>query len=538
VSNQPGDPSPLGSGEPGDLSAILPTGTLGSDPEPAFRAAPPDYRARHEAPAGVVPSNVPRAVPVRSALAHLLRTASASLDARALAEQEDLAPVDGDERDPAVADAGPPGPTGSSGTDTADTTTSEPTDAPAAPVAGPSGSERHLAVRITSATGASPLVVHDDGLGLTAAQVRRLVFDTEADLESSPTGLSVDDLVQLEGVTAMVRACLRVAETVELRSRSALEADAPTMRAVINRAGSSRISTAGEPLEAPGTEVRLHLDAEHRDFVLAGGACEIVSDLAQQLSVPVEVDGTPLALPGPLWNLLPAERDAWCADLIGAVPIAVLPLGLGPHGTRAVAVVPPTPMPATRAGGHRIHVDDVLVPDRRARLVPPWAAFCTVVLDAGLLPLTSEGDGLAYGAALDAVGEHVARGLLVQLVLLADLEPERFAAMAEVHHEALLAAAIEHPDVMDLVRGVVTLPTTLGPRTLDDLCRADGPVPYAGVDTWSAVSGVAARDGVLVVDARLGVVARFLESLGEGGPTVAALRPEDLAGFGVALHAA
>ncbi len=494
--NLPGDHSPLGPDEQSRLSPVLPARALDDPREPTSRPEASDYRARHEAPGGVAPSNVPRAVPVRSALAHLLRTASASLDARAVHESE------ADPQDEAADEAPRPA--------------------------------SHLAVRITSATGASPLVVQDDGLGMSAQQVRRLVFDTEADLDAAPTGLSVDDLVQLEGVVAMLRACLRVAETVEVRSRSALTEDAPTMRAVINRAGSSRISTAGEPLDAPGTEVRLHLDPDHREFVLAGGSEQIVRDLAQQLAVRLEVDGAPLDLPGPLWHLLPAERDAWCADLIGAVPIAVLPLGLGPHGTRAVAVVPPTPMPATRAGGHRIHVDDVLVPDRRARLVPPWAAFCTVVLDAGLLPLTSDGDGLAYGAALDAVGEHVARGLLVQLVLLADLEPERFAAMADVHAEALLAAAIEHPDVMDLVRGVVTLPTTLGPMTLDDLAKVSGPVPYAGADTWSAVRDVAARDGVLVVDGRRSAVVRFLESLDGDGPTLARLRPGDLAGFGVA----
>ncbi len=498
--NLPGDHSPLGPDEADRLSSILPGRALDDDHEPAFRTGPTDYRARHEAPEGVAPANVPRVVPVRSALAHLLRTASASLDARAAAETD------------AAAETG-------AGTEAIRT-------------------GGVLAIRVASATGTAPLVVHDDGLGLTAQQVRRLVLDTEADLDTVPTGLSVDDLVQLEGIVAMVRACLRVAETVELRSCSAGTEDAVTMHAVINRAGSSRVSIAAEPLDAPGTEVRLHLDAEHREFVLAGGATQVVKDLAQQLSVRVEVDDTPLDLPGPLWKLMPAERDAWCADLIGAVPIAVLPLGLGPHGTRAVAVVPPTPIPATRAGGHRIHVDDVLVPDRRARLLPPWASFCTVVLDAGLLPLTSEGDGLAYGAALDAVGEHVARGLLVQLVLLADLEPERFAAMAEVHREALLAAAIEYPDVMDLVRGVVSLPTTLGPMTVDDLCRVSGPVRYAGTDTWSAVRGVAGRDQVLVVDARLGVVARLLESLGPNGPTVTALGPGDLAGLGAERDAA
>ncbi len=467
---------------------VFSTSALEPD-EPAFRTEPPTYRARHEAPGGRAPVTRCSPVPVRCALAHVLRTAVGALAAR---EDEDVR------------------------------TGADPSD---------EGTARR-GIHVTSATQVAPLVVRDDGIGLSTAQVRRLLSDPE--LDAAPTGLSVDDLVQLEAVSGVLRACLRVADVVELRSRSALTDDATTTQAVARRDGSVRVSAAVEPLPSPGTELRLHLDLEHLPHVAAGTTPDLLCDLAEQLVVPVEVDGTVLGLPGPVWDLGPGERDAWCRRRTGAEPLAVIDLGVGPFGTQVVAIVPPYPVVASRARGHRVHVDDVLLPDGRARLLPAWAAFCTLVLDAGLLPLTPEGDALAPGKALDSVGEHVARGLLVQLVLLADLEPERFRAMAQVHGEALLAAAREHPDVLDLVRGVVPVPTSLGEMTLDELSRVGGVVPVAGADTWFAVRDVAERRRLVVVDGRRDGVARLVEHLGEDGPAFAALHAEHLPALGLA----
>ncbi len=472
-----------------DVGAAFSGGALDPD-EPAFRTGPPTYRARHEAPGGRAPVVRCSPVPVRCTLAHLLRTAAGALGARADAERGDA---------------------------TADDATADRTLDPS------------RSIRVTSATEVSPLVVRDDGVGLSATQVRRLLTDPE--LDAAPTGLSVDDLVQLQAVSGVLRACLRVADSVELRSRSVADDDGSTTQAVARRDGTVRVSTSSEPLDSPGTELRLHLDPEHRAHVGADTAADLVLDLAEQLDVPVEVDGRRLGLSGPVWDLSADDREAWCAQRIGGEPLAVLDLGVGPYGTQVLAVVPPHPTGATRARGHRVYVEDVLLPDGRARLVPPWAAFCTLVLDAGLLPLTTEGDGLAPGAALDAVGVHVARGLLVQLVLLADLEPERFRTMARVHSEALLGAALEHRDVLDLARGVVPLPTTLGGMTLDELARVGGPVPCAGPDTWAEVRAAAARDGVLVVDARSSAVAGLVGHPVEDGPILVRLRPEDVPGL-------
>ncbi len=297
-------------------------------------------------------------------------------------------------------------------------------------------------IRVTSAGAGTPLVVLDDGAGLSEAQVRRLFRDGED--VAAPTGLSVDDLVQLDGLAVVVRACLRVAERVEVRTSTG--AEATTLRAVAHRDGPSRVELAEEPLPRSGTEVRLCLDPGLVALVDAGAAPSLVTALVAQLDVPVAVDGRPVAAAGPVWGLPAAELEARFAGQPGGPPLAVLDLGPGPGGSRAVAVVPAGPVGATRTRGQQVHLDGVLVPDGRARLLPPWAAaLCTVVLDAGMLPLTPDADALAAGAALDAVAEHLGSALRAELALLADRDPARFAAVVTAHGPALRQAAGEHP---------------------------------------------------------------------------------------------
>ena len=383
-----------------------------------------------------------------------------------------------------------------------------------------------LRIRVRGVPVDGALVVHDDGPGLSAVQVRRLFADPTADM--TPSGLDLDDLVQLEALGAVVRACLRVADSVVLRSRHGGDEDAPTLRGTAGRDGSVSVEHDEEPLARPGTEVRLHLGAGDRTALADLPA--VVAELADQLDVPVDVDDRSLVLPGPVWSLRGPDRRERLRDLTGDEPIATFDLGVGPFGTRAVAVVPARPVLATRTQAQRVYVDGVLLPNGRARLVPPWvAAFCTVVLDAGLLPMTPEADALSASAGLDEVGEHLESRLLIELLLLADLDPERFAAIVDVHADALLAAGLAHPDLLALVRTTVPLPTTLGAMTLDDLASAPEPIPYARADAWDALRERAVRDRVLVVDARGAGVARLVDRLGEDGPAFVALRPEDLA---------
>ncbi|NHA70044.1 HSP90 family protein [Phycicoccus flavus] len=383
-------------------------------------------------------------------------------------------------------------------------------------------------IRVSSPTALEPLVVRDDGVGLTGAQVRGLL---SASVSGADVTAAESSSAQPSGLDAMIRACLRVAELVEIRARSAEHPEAATLRAVIRADGTVRLSLAGSTLTEPGTEVRLHVLEDHRSAVRGEALPALVAGAADQLRVPVEVDGAPVEGGGPLFDLDADAQADWCRERLGVDPLAVLPLGDGVCGTRAVAFVLPTrpegepAPPQVMAGGLRIA-------DGPPDLVPEWAGFCVVVLDAGRLPLRTEGDALAPGPALADVRTGLARGILAQLILLEAYDPERFRRLTEVHEDAFVAAAVEHADVMDTVRSTLLVPTSLGPVSLEDFRVMDGDVACAGPDTWPVVGPAAARDGVLVVDARRPGVLRLLDTLGTDGPAVVVLRPADVTAVG------
>ncbi len=139
-------------------------------------------------------------------------------------------------------------------------------------------------IRVTSATGGGPLVVRDDGVGFTPQEVRWLV--ATPDLESHGPGRE-----GMRRYESALLACFQVADVVELRTRSALVPGDLTLRWVGLPNGTVRVTLADEPLDTPGTEVRLHPRAATRSWCTPETTLAHVRDVAGQLPVVIEVDG-------------------------------------------------------------------------------------------------------------------------------------------------------------------------------------------------------------------------------------------------------
>ncbi len=375
-------------------------------------------------------------------------------------------------------------------------------------------------IRVTSATGGGPLTVRDDGVGFTAQEVRWLV--ATPDLESH--GPMREGMRRYE--TALL-ACFQVADVVELRTRSALVPGAPTLRWVGLSDGTVRVTLAEEPLDTPGTEVRLHPRAATRSWCTPETTLEHVLDIADQLPVAVEVDGAEVSGGSTVWDRTLEEQAEWSRQRLGVDPLVVLPLESSVLGVRALAAVLPfRTLPGHRTG-HRHYARGVLVAEGAGHAVPAWATFCVVVVDDGRDALTDP----AHDDA--AVGESLGRALLGRLILLAADDPAMLRRVLALHGDTLLRHAAENRDVLDLVRSTVPVRTTLGGLTLDELAHVGGVIGYTeDPEAFAAVEEVARRDGVLVVDATAPHLAALLDGLGSA--RFARLRGTDLVVLGAA----
>ena len=356
------------------------------------------------------------------------------------------------------------------------------------------------AVRVTSAAGSDPLVVRDEGIGLTADEMRSLLATIGG---SSKRGDFAGARRQLLGQFGIgLLSCFLVGDTVELRSRSAKSADAPTISWVGHSDGTFTISEAADPLDSPGTEVRVH--ARHGDLTWCNAEAtrELAGAFTEHLPVDVLVDDVLVSQVTAPWDLPVEEQLEWCRTRMGFEPLGIVPLDSSLLNVRGIGfVLPYTAMPGHRTGD-RLYSKGMLVADSDSHLLPGWAFFCRAVIDGGDLPVTASRESFQETGSLDIVRERLGHVLLGELIMVQGLRPDAYEEVMRLHSNGLKALAVQTEDMRDLLRSTMPFRTTLGDRTLDALVAAGQRVPYVtDPDVYAAMQDVAVHAGTLVLDA-------------------------------------
>jgi molecular chaperone HtpG len=355
-------------------------------------------------------------------------------------------------------------------------------------------------VEIVPAWGTSPLIVRDNGVGLTADEMRSLLSMIGSSSKRGDLAATRRTFLGQFGIGLL--AGFLVADSVEVVSRSARTPDAPTVRWVGSSDGTFTISDAFDPLPAPGTEVRLRPRHGAYRWCDTDACHRFAGEFAALLDIPVRIGETVVSRHTPPWKLSTEEQIAWCRDHFGFEAMGIIPLESSSADVTGLAfVLPYTARPGYRTGD-RIYAQGMLVADTDHLIVPRWAFFCRAVIDAGDLPLTASREGLQESAALQFARARIGFQLLTELVVVHRRHPEVYRAIIRIHADGLKALAVHEPDVRDLLRTTLPYRTTHGPRTIQQLVDAPGPVPYVrDADTYLALGDVAAHAGVLLVDA-------------------------------------
>ncbi|MBR7742567.1 ATP-binding protein [Phycicoccus sp. BSK3Z-2] len=386
------------------------------------------------------------------------------------------------------------------------------------------------AVRVTSARGAEPLVVHDDGVGLTADEMRDLLATIGG---SSKRGDFAGARRQLLGQFGIgLLSCFLVGDTVELRSRSAKDPHAPTIAWVGRSDGTFSISEASTPLEGPGTEVRVHPRPEGAGWCLAPTVHDLAAAFVEHLPVDVLVDDRLVSRVTPPWDLPVEDQLRWCRERLGFEPLGIVPLDSSLLDVRGIGfVLPYTAMPGHRTGD-RLYSRGMLVADSDSHVLPGWAFFCRAVIDGGDLPLTASREAFQETGSLDIVRERLGKVLLGELIMVQGLRPDAYEAVMRLHADGLKALAAQGEDMRDLLRSTMPFRTTQGDRTLDALVAAGDPVPYVtDADLYAAMVDVAVHAGRLVLDASGPHDAAIVAALDPDGRVFRALGPADVVGI-------
>lgn len=356
-------------------------------------------------------------------------------------------------------------------------------------------------IDVTPSERNEPMIVRDNGIGLGPDEMRTFLATIGGSSKRDDFAVARRGFLGQFGIGLL--SCFLVADTLEVRSKSAKTKDAPTTLWVGHADGTFTVSDSDYVLDGPGTEVKIMPRHGDLEWCNEETLRKLAGDFAELLDVAVRVKGDLMSMNTPPWDRSIEEQLAWCRERLGFEAMGIVPLDSSLLNVRGLGFV----LPYTAAPGHRtgdrIYSNGMLVADSVDQLIPEWAFFCRAVIDAGELPLTASRESLQETNSLGLVRERLGNRLLGELIKVHGLHQNVYQDILRLHATGLRALAVKGADIRDLMGSTLPYETTLGERTIEQLLAIDQPsIPYvADADSFDAIRDVAVHAEVLVVNA-------------------------------------
>ncbi|WP_193751365.1 HSP90 family protein [Microbacterium testaceum] len=355
-------------------------------------------------------------------------------------------------------------------------------------------------VRITPVSAASEeFVLRDDGVGLTPDDVADLLATVGRSSKRDMFDLPRSDFLGQFGIGML--SCFMVCDDIVIRSRSAHGTD--PVEWVGHADGTFEVGPGADDIPV-GTSVHLRPRGDSRSLLSTATVVELAETFGRYLPVTVSVDlpsggETTVTAPPPFLGDDREEQAAYGRELLGAEPLAVIPLSVPATQTRGLAFVLPFAPASTARQSTRVYLQRMLLTERAEDLLPDWAFFVRAVVDSAGLHPTASREALVDDDALEQTRTELGDAVRRWILDLALSDPLRLAQFVGVH-EVALKSLVRHDD--ELARFIVpwlSVETNVGRLRIDDLVRRSSPVRYAEtVEAFRQVVSVAPTGTTLV----------------------------------------
>lgn len=337
---------------------------------------------------------------------------------------------------------------------------------------------RRIDIDVDEAAGT--VVVRDRGIGLTEAEMREVLATIGASSKRDDLSRARRQYLGQFGIGLL--SCFLVGDVIEVRSRSARVADAPTLTWVGRADGTFVISAADVPLEEPGTEVCVRARPDDLEWVRPPRVRMLAERFAGLLDLPIWISGpgaAELINPGsPPWRASQETARDWCAHELGFTPLAALPIDIPVAGVVGFAFIADTPGRVGNRRGDTVYSAGMFVSDTITHLAPDWAYFVRLAVEAGDLALTASREDLQQGPLVDEVRAAVGAQIREGIDAFASRDPRGFHRFIDVHAKGLLAMGVSDPEMLDLVVQFLPWETSAGSLTLGEIRRRHATVRY------------------------------------------------------------
>lgn len=370
---------------------------------------------------------------------------------------------------------------------------------------------------IEPATGSADgaLRIHDTGVGLTEEQVHTLLATIGRSGKRDELGFARHDFMGQFGIGLL--SCFMVADTIEVQTRSA---SGDTVMWVGSADGqyTVRAATAAEARREQGTTVTLRPRRDDEQWLGTALVTQLASEFGGFLPIAITVAGTATTRGALPWQESGPERRRRMLDygreLLGSEPFDAIPLSVPAAGLTGVAYVMPTPVSPAGRSGHRVYLKRMLLGDSADGLLPDWAFFVRVVVDASELRPTASREALYEDALLDTVREALGEQVRQWLIRLASANPVRLGEFLDIHHLGVKAMAAHDDELLRLVEQWSPIETNVGPMTLAEFRDRYQVLRYvATVDQFRQIGAVAAAQDLPLINAGYSYDAELIERL-------------------------
>ncbi|MGW5522057.1 HSP90 family protein [Gordonia sp. NPDC003950] len=339
----------------------------------------------------------------------------------------------------------------------------------------------------------------DRGTGMSPDVIGDLLGTIGRSSKRDELGFSTEDTIGQFGV-GMLSAFL-VADEVAVDS---LAPGHPPVRWTGSMTGSFEVD-AGHRTE-PGTTITLRVRRGSDKWVSADAVRSLATEYAGLHPTPIRVNGEPLTMPanpfGPGTNAgdLAARRIGFCQDEFGFTPLESFEVEVGQAGLRGVAFVRPGSSGTSHRSGHRCYVKGLAVGDV-PDLLPDWAYFVRLVVDASALSLTASREGLVKDELFTEVRDSLAAQVQEWLIGLGTNTSvrERFLS---VHEMGIKAIATGTPELLRFVDRHCLFETNFGAMAPSAFRARFTTMRYtASVDDFRVLGDILAHRGVGLINA-------------------------------------
>lgn len=356
-------------------------------------------------------------------------------------------------------------------------------------------------VRITPVSAASEeFVLRDDGVGLTPDDVADLLATVGRSSKRDMFDLPRSDFLGQFGIGML--SCFMVCDDIVIRSRNARGTD--PVEWVGHADGTFEVGPG--PDDTPvGTSVHLRPRGDSRALLSTATVVELAETFGRYLPIAVSIDlpsggETTITTAPPFLGDDREEQAAYGRELLGAEPLAIIPLSVPATQTRGLAFVLPFAPASTARQSTRVYLQRMLLTERAEDLLPDWAFFVRAVVDSAGLHPTASREALVADDALEQTRSELGDAIRRWILDLALSDPLRLAQVVSVHEVALKSLVRHDKELARFIVPWLSVETNAGRLRIDELVRRSPTVRYAEtVEAFRQVVSVA-PSGTIVVN--------------------------------------